>query len=130
MAVVPDEGEQWVVDKLHDTAPATNAKMNVIGVGTGATAEAETVTMTTAKASEVSENRVTGTLSQPAADTDRLDATMTFTGTKTVTQVFRTNTTTKAGAGETLYFYALYTGIPVENGDSIQYLLDVVVGGA
>lgn len=128
MAVVPDQGEQWNVDKVQDVAPISNARMNVLAVGTGATAEAETVTM--ASLTEVSEARVTGTLSQPAADTDRLDATMTFAGTKTVTQAARTNTTTVGGAGQTMYFYALYTGIPVESGDSVQYLLDVVTAGA
>lgn len=128
--LVPDEGEQWAVDKLQSVAPNSNATANVLFVGTGATAETEGITMTTAKASEVSEARVTGTLSQPAADTDRLDATMTFAGTKTVTQAGRTNQATKGGAGETLYTYALYTGIPVENLDSVQYLLDVVAGGA
>lgn len=128
MAVVPDQGEQWNVDKVQDVAPITNAKMQVLAVGTGATAESETVTM--ASLTEVSEARVTGILSQPAADTDRLDATMTFAGTKTVTQAARTNTTIVGGAGQTMYFYALYTGIPVESGDSVQYLLDVVTAGA
>lgn len=130
MALVPDEGEQWNVDKVQDVAPASNARMNVLFCGTGATAEAETITMATAKASEVSEARVTGTLSQPSADTDRLDATMTYTGTKSITQAGRTNTATKGGAGETLGYYALFTAIPVESGDSIQFLLDIVAGGA
>jgi hypothetical protein len=123
MAVVPDEGEQWAVDKVQDVAPNSNAKMDVLAVGTGATAESESVTM--ASLTEVSEARVSGTLSQPAADTDRLVATMTFAGSKTATQAARTNTTTKGGAGEKMYFYALYTGIPVQSGDSIQYTLDV-----
>lgn len=131
MALVPDSGEQWNVDKVQDVAPNSNARMNVIGVGTGATAESEGITMATAKASEVAEARVTGTLSQPAADTDRLDATMTFSGAdKTVTQVFRTNQATPAGTGETLGFYALYAGVPVSAADSIQYLLDIVTAGS
>lgn len=129
MAVVPNEGEQWAVLKVHDAAPASNARMNVLVVGTGATVESETVTM--ASITEVAEARVTGSLSRPSADTDRLDATMTFAGAlKTVTQAARTNVTTVGGAGQTMYFYALYAGIPVEAGDSVQYLLDVVYGGA
>lgn len=121
MAVIPTIGKQWIIDKVQDVAQSTNAKMDWLGVGTGATAEAAGVTITSL--TEVSESRVQGTLSQPAADTDRLDATMAFTGTKTVTQAVRTNTSTK-GTTENILFYALYTGIPVQNGDSIRYLLD------
>lgn len=129
MALVPNEGEQWAVDKLQNVAPLSNALADVQNFGTGSTAEAETVVLA-GFATEVSEARVTGTLSQPSADTDRLVATTTFTGTKTVTQYIRTNTTTKLDAGERLYLYALFTGIPVESGDSIEGTGDVVAGGA
>lgn len=121
MAVIPTVGKQWIIDKVQDVAPSSNAKMDYLDVGTGATAEAAGVTITSLTA--VSEARVQGTLSQPAADTDRLVATMNFTGSKTVTQAVRTNTSTR-GTTEIILFYALYTGIPVANGDSIQYTLD------
>lgn len=129
MAIVPDQGEQWYVDKAQNVAPLSNALMDKQNFGTGATVEGETVTISVS-VTEVSEARVSGTLSQPSADTDRLVATTTFGGTKTVTQYIRTNTTTKADAGERLLLYALFTGIPVESGDSIEGTGDVVAGGA
>lgn len=129
MAVVPNEGEQWVVDKVQNVAPLSNALMDRQNFGTGATAEGEVLTIAV-NVTEVSEARATGTLSQPSADTDRLVATTTFTGTKTVTQYIRTNTTTKGDAGERLLLYALFTGIPVEAVDSIEGTGDVVAGGA
>lgn len=124
MAVIPDEGEQWIIDKLQNVAPLTNALMNILGTGSGATAESDTVTLATISANETSETRVTGTLSQPTADVDRMVATQTYTGTKNITQAFRTNTTTKGDAGQRILFYALFTAIPVENGDQIVFTLD------
>lgn len=118
MAVIPTVGKQWIIDKVQDVAPSSNAKMDYLVVGTGAVAEGPGVTITSF--TEVSEARVQGTLSQPAADTDRLRAVLVFAGSKTVTQSGRTNTATK-GTTEPILFYALYTGIPVQSGDSIQY---------
>lgn len=129
MAVVPNEGEQWYVDKAQNVAPLSNALMDEMNFGTGATAEGETVTIS-GSVTEVSEARITGTLSQPSADTDRLVGTQTFSGTKTVTQYIRTNTTSKGDGGERLLLYALFTGIPVESGDSIEATGDVVAGGS
>lgn len=130
MALVTNEGEQWYIDKAQNVAPNSNALMDRLNFGTGATAEAETVSTATATASEVSESRVTGTLSQPSADTDRLVGTQTFTGAKNVTQVFRTNTSTKGGAGEVVSVYALFTAIPVDSPDQIEATIDVVAAGA
>lgn len=128
MALVTNEGEQWNVDKVQNVAPLSNALMDELNFGTGATAEAETVTMS--GVTEVSEARVTGTLSQPSADTDRLVGTQTFTGAKSVTQVIRINTTTKGDAGERLYVYGLFTAIPVDSPDQIEATIDVVTAGA
>lgn len=129
MAVCPDQGEQWYVDKAQNVAPLSNALMDYQTFGTGSTAEGETVTIA-ASVTEVSEARVQGTLSQPSADTDRLVASTTFGGSKTVTQYARTNTASKGDGGERLLLYALFTGIPVQSGDSIEGTGDIVAGGS
>lgn len=123
MAIIPTVGKQWIIDKIQDVAPNANARMDFLVVGNAVSPPAEAPGVTITSFAEVSEARVQGTLTQPAADTDRLDATMSFTGSKTVTQSGRTNTGTK-GTTEPILFYATYTGIPVQNGDSIRYLQD------
>jgi hypothetical protein len=122
MAILVTEGKEWIIDKVQDLAPLSNAKMNVILSGTGATAEAAGNTIATF--TEVSEARVTGTLSQPTAQTDRLVGTVSYTGSKNVTETGRCNTTTKGDANQKLLMRALFTAVPVENGDSIEFTLD------
>lgn len=122
MAVLTTQGKEWIIDKVQDLAPLSNARMNIGIMGTGATAEA--AGNTHASFTEVSEARPTGTLSQPTTQTDRLVYTYTFTGTKTVTEAGRTNTTTKGDAGERLLCRALFTGIPVVSGDQIEVTFD------
>lgn len=121
MAVIPPIGKQWIIDKVQNVAQSSNALMDWIGSGTGGTLEASFTGIT--GLTEVSEARVQGTLSQPAADTDRLVGTQSYTGSKTVTQVVRTNTSTK-GSTENVLLYALFTGLPMQNGDAIQFTLD------
>lgn len=121
MAVIPTIGKQWIIDKVQNVAQSSNALMDWLGTGTGATAEGSGVTITSL--TEVSEARVQGTLSQPAADTDRLVATQNYTGSKTITQAVRTNTSTK-GTTENILLYTLFSGLPVQNGDGIQFTLD------
>lgn len=122
MAVITTEGKQWAVDKLQDVAPLSNAKMDKGNWGTGATAE--NVTNTMASVTEASEARVSGTLSQPAADTDRLVFTQTAASGKTVTEAIRVNTLTKGDANEKLYQRALFTGIPILTSDQVQFTFD------
>lgn len=122
MAILVTEGKEWIIDKVQDVAPISNAKMDVVLSGTGATAEAAGNNVATF--TEVSENRVTGTLSQPTSQTDRLVGTVTYTGSKNVTEVGRTNTTTKGHASQKLLMRALFTAVPVENLDSIEFTLD------
>jgi hypothetical protein len=124
MAILTTQGKQWIIDKLQNAAPITDANCDVIGWGTGSAAEAVGNTFGTANITEAAENRVTGTLSQPAATTDRLVGTMTATGTRSITQVWRTNTTTKGHASEIMFIYALFTAVPVESGDSIAFTID------
>lgn len=122
MAILTTEGKEWIIDKVQDVAPLTNARMNIGIMGTGAAAEAAANTIATF--TEVSEARPTGTLSQPTAQTDRLVFTYTFTGTKTVTEAGRTNTATKGDVGQRLLCRALFTGIPVVSGDQIEVTFD------
>lgn len=123
MALITTEGKEWITDKLQSLAPLGNATMSVGLSGTGITAE--NVSNTIATFTEVSEARVAGTLSQPTSTTDRLVWTTAYTGTKTVTEIGRTNTTTKGDANEKLLGRAKFgTGIGVENGDSIGFTFD------
>jgi hypothetical protein len=96
----------------------------VLGWGTGAVAEAATNTF--ANTTEAAEARVVGALSQPTASTDRLVGTITATATKSITEVMRTNTTTKGDAGQRLFIRALFTAVPVESGDAITFTVDYV----
>lgn len=98
-----------------------------IGWGTGAAAEAVGNTFATAGITEAAEARVTGTLSQPTATTDRVAGTITATGGKTITQAFRTNTSTKGEAGQILHTHHSFTGVVVEVGDQIALTLDKVL---
>lgn len=120
MAVYTTTGKQWLVDKAQDVAPSSNAKQEYIAWGTGATAEA---VGNTALATEASEARTLSTLSQPAADTDRLVGTITATGTKTITESGRFN----LSAAGVMQQRALFTGIPVVSGDQIQFTHDLQI---
>lgn len=122
MAVITTEGKQWNIDKVQNAAPASDANADKLAWGTGNTAEGPGVTFATF--TEASEARVTGTLSQPAADTDRLVGTITANANKTISQVARTNVLTVGGAGQIMHFYALFTGIPLQTGDAITFTLD------
>ena len=114
-------GREWVIDKLQDGAPLSNAKMDWVGWGTGTTAEAVGDVQL---ATEASEARVQGTLSQPATTTDRLVGTITANGTKTIAEVGRFNKSDN-GAGRQMQQRHVFTGIPLVSGDSITYTLDL-----
>jgi hypothetical protein len=116
------EGRGWVIDKLQNVAPLTNAMMTSIGWGTGTTAENVT---DSALVTEASEARVTGTQSQPTATTDRLVGELTAAGTKTIAEVGRFNTLTKADANEILLQRHVFTGIPLLANDRIEFTLDL-----
>ena len=126
MPVLTTEGREWIIDKLQDVAPITNARMQAIWWGTGATAEA--VGNTFASVTEAAEARVSGTLTQPTATTDRCVGTITATSNKNITESGRTNTTTKGAAGQVLFMRALFTAVPVEVGDAIQFTHDYIQG--
>ncbi len=129
MAIITNEGKGWVVLKVQNTAPASNALMQIITWGTGAQAEATVQTASPAFGSftESAEARTTGTLSVPASQTDRCVGTITATGSRNITQVARTNVVTPGATGQTMLFYALFTAIPLLTGDQITFTLDMLV---
>lgn len=114
LTIVTTAGKQWYVDKVQDVAPLTNAKQQYVAWGTGSAAEA---VGNTALDTEASESRVLGTLSQPAADTDRLTGTITADGSKTITESGRFNASTSG----VMQQRALFTGLPLLADDSIIF---------
>lgn len=114
--ILTTAGIAWLIDKVQDVVAT---KQQYIGWGTGAGAEA---IGNTALTTEASEARTLGTLSQPIATTDRLVGTITATGTKTITEVGRFDAAT-AGV---MLMRALFTGIPMLNGDSVIFTLDYI----
>lgn len=117
------EGREWVIDKVQNVAPLSNAMMTAIGWGTGSTAEA---VGDSALATEASEARVTGVLSQPTSTTDRLVGTLTAAAGKTITEVGRFNTTTKADASEIIQQRHVFTGLVLLANDRIEFTLDML----
>lgn len=114
--VVTTAGLNWLTDLFDGTV--TKPANYYIGSGTGAgTAVVGNTTLNT----EVSEARVAATLSQPSANVNRLVATQAYTGTKTVTNAGALT----ASSGGTLLVHGDFTGIAVDNGDSIQYTIDI-----
>lgn len=116
-------GKQWVADKMRDNGSgagivASNGAQDFIAWGTGAgTAAVADTTLFT----EASEARVQGTMStvttDTTSDTYQVVATITATGTKTITNagVFDAST-----VGDML-MKGDFSGIPVVSGDSIEF---------
>lgn len=120
MSVLTTAGKQWIIDKIQEEpVGAALTLMKWVAWGTGATAEA---VGNTSLATEASEARVVGVLSQPAADTDRCVATITAAGTKTITECGRFN---QLAVGGTMQQRSLFTGIPVVSGDRIEFTQDL-----
>lgn len=115
-------GREWIIDRLQNVELPAASLMDDVGWGTGATAEAvgdvDLVTQAT-------EARTTGTLSQPTSTTDRVVATITANGTKTITEVGRFNIATKQGANQVMLQRHLFTGIPLLLNDAITFTLDL-----
>lgn len=107
---------------IQALAPLSNATQVFIGWGTTNTAEAVGDVQL---AAEASETRVTGVLSQPTAETDRLVGTITANGTKTIVEVGRFNKIDN-GAGRQMQQRHVFTGIPLLLNDAIQFTLDLL----
>lgn len=122
-AVFTTAGKQWYVDKVQDVAPNSNAKQEWVSWGTGATAEdvSNTTLGTEDSGGSPAYARIQGTLSQPAADTDRLVGTITSNGSKTITESGRHQQSTSG----VMQQRALFTGIPLVLNDQIQFTHDL-----
>lgn len=124
-AVFTNAGKAWVVLKNQSVAPNSNATMQWIAWGTGSSAENATQT---ALATEASEARVVGTLTQvtttQTGDTDRCVGTLTANGSKNISEAGRFN---QLAVGGTMLMRALFTAIPVILNDQIQFTLDLQV---
>lgn len=112
-------GREWVIDKVQDVAPNSNAKMAWIAWGTLNTAEA---VGDTALATEASEARAVATQSQPTTTTDRAVGTITAAAGKTIVETGRFN---QLAVGGVMIQRHVFTGIPLLTGDQIQFTLDV-----
>lgn len=126
MAILTTQGKEWIIDKLQNAAPLTDANAGHVGWGTGAAAEAVGNTFATVGVTEAAEARSALALSQPTTTTDRGVGTITATGAKSITQAWRTNTATKGDAAQIMFIYALFTAVPVETGDAITFTIDYV----
>jgi len=118
MAVYTTTGRQWTVDKMRETVGA-GVTQKFIGWGTGgATAEAPA---NAALATAAAEARVIGAITSPSAALHQVVGTITSAGTQTISEVGLFDAST-AGV---MIFRAIYTGIPLVSGDSVQYTLQI-----
>lgn len=115
--VLTNGGEAFIVDKLMEN---TNAKANYIGWGTGSGTHSKD---STALFQEGTETRVLATESKPSADTYRLVGTLTANTTKTITEVG----TFTAQTGGILVIASDFPGIPLNQGDKIEFTIDMEV---
>jgi len=118
-------GRGWVIDRVQNVELPAGNLMQYVGWGTGTNAEAVGDTDLQTVATETATTRVTGTLSQPAATTDRCVATITATGTRTITEVGRFNVATVGGSNQQMQQRHVFTGVPVLSGDQITFTLDL-----
>ena len=107
--VLPD-----IIDGSSATVlSATNAKI-AWGTGAGTAAVGDTTLFT-----EASEARVAAAISQPSADTNQWDATITADAGKTITNAGLFNST----SGATLFIKGDFTGIVLALGDKIAFTI-------
>ena len=102
-------GKNLVVDRIDDTASGANTDYVAIGTGSGQTAASTTLAV------EV-ETRAAATKSQPAADKNQWQGTVSITATRAITEagIF------SASSGGTLILYGDFAVINLVSGDSIQ----------
>jgi hypothetical protein len=94
-----------------------------IAWGTGAGAEAAANTALTTEASEArTVGTITGVTTTVTGDTHRVTGTITATGLKTITEVGVFDSSTSSSG--IMLMRALFTGIPLQTGDSIAFTLD------
>ena len=115
--VLTDGGCEWIVDKLDETLQTTGDYIGW-GTGSGTAAKADTALFT-----EAAEARVTATRSQPSADTLQWVGTMTSSSSQTITNAGNFT----ASTGGTLIVHGDFTGIPLNNGDKIEFTIKLQI---
>jgi len=117
-------GEEWVVDKLVATSGTYSTDVgNFIGWGTGAgTANKTDTALFTESNDPVSSGRTTGTVTKTGSGTAakwQCVATVPSTTSQTITNAGAF----KAGGAVAMFVKGDFTGVPLVNGDSIQFTL-------
>jgi len=115
---VTDVGRDAIVDAF--TGDFTLSNFNYHDCGTGTTAEAAS---DTALETPVSEARVTGTQSQPATDTYRSVATITFSNAYAITEHGLFSQSAKPGG--VLLDRTVFSTINVSAGDKIEFTFEI-----
>lgn len=121
-SVLSELGEEWIVDRLVATSGTYSADVgNYVGWGTGAgTANKTDTTLFTESNDPASASRTTGAVTKVGTDTSAVwqcVATVPSTSTQTITNAG----TFKAGGAVAMFLKGDFTGIPLVNGDSIQF---------
>lgn len=118
MAVVyTSAGEAHTADVFDGTVSNSSIAYYVgWGTGTNAAAKGDTTLQT-----ESAETRVSATKSQPAADKNRCVATITSSGSQTITEA---GLFTAISSGN-LIIRAVFSGIAVVSEDSIEFTIDL-----
>lgn len=118
--VLTTVGKAYLADRVDGTV---STKPEYIGWGTGAgtAVVGDTTLFTEDSGGSPAYARVAGTMSQPAADTNRVVGTLTANAAKTITNA---GTFTASSAG-TLVVKGDFTGVVLANGDSIEFTVDL-----
>lgn len=119
-ALVPNSGEEYVVDKLMDKTGSITTRFEYIGWGTGAAPTETSTGLTT----ESSESRVLATITKTGSgDTAKYQAvgTMTATGARTITEV-GLFTASSAGTAGVL---SDVTSTVLATGEGIQFTITI-----
>ena len=120
--VLTQVGEEWIVDKLHETVQSL---AEWIGWGTGTGAAKGSTDLNT----PATEGRVQGTLSQPVADKIRCVGTITADGTKTISEagLFNAQGSGSPPSGGDIIIHGDFAGIPVNASDQIEFTIDLEI---
>lgn len=121
-SVLSNLGEEWVVDRLVGTSGTYSTDVGAhVGWGTGAgTAVKADTTLFTESNDPVSSARTVGTISKTGTGATakwQNVATVPSTTSQTITNAG----TFKAGGAVAMFLKGDFTGIPLANGDSIQF---------
>jgi len=114
--VYTDAGEDWTADVFDGTSSPPANYFVGWGTGAGTAAKGDTTLFT-----EASEARVAATESQPTSNTNRLVATITADGSKTITNAGSFDQST----GGSLIVHGDFTGIVLTLNDKIEFTIDL-----